>query len=467
MLKLYNTLTRQNEVFKPLGPEVKMYFCGPTVYNFAHIGNLRSYLFSDLLRRYLEIKGFGLKFIMNLTDVDDKTIRDSRKARMNLKDFTEKYTKAFFHDIDSLRIKRADFYPKATEHIKEMESLINNLMQKGYAYVGEDGSVYFSIGKFSEYGKLAKLERSSLKSTERIRNDEYEKDNAQDFALWKAWDSNDGDVFWNIVVNGKTIKGRPGWHIECSCMSMKYLGDTIDIHGGGVDLIFPHHENEIAQSEAASEKDFVKYWIHCEHLLVDGRKMSKSLGNFFTLPDIIRQGCEPIAFRYLILSTHYRTQMNFSIESCIAAGKTVENINDFFRRVKGSQTSKIHNKELMEYIKNARKNFEKYMDDDLNTPAAIGVFFELVKIANKEMDSENLCESTKKEIIEFLDFFNRIFDIFTEDAELTEEEKELIEKRENARKEKDFGTADAIRKKLLELGITLEDSPDGVKWKKK
>jgi cysteinyl-tRNA synthetase len=467
MLKLYNTMTREKEIFRPLGPVVKMYFCGPTVYNYAHIGNLRSYLVSDLLRRYIELKGFKLDFVMNLTDVDDKTIRDSRQAGMSLKDFTEKYSEAFFVDIDRLRIKRATIYPKATEYIKEMEQLINMLMKNGFAYIGEDGSVYFSIDKFDDYGKLAKLDRTLLKSTERVKKDEYEKEHAQDFALWKAWDESDGDVHWDINVDGNIIRGRPGWHIECSCMSMKNLGETIDIHGGGVDLIFPHHENEIAQSEAATGKEFVKYWVHCEHLLVDGRKMSKSLGNFFTLPDIIKKGCDTLAFRYLVLSTHYRSQLNFTIESCHSAAKTVESINDFYRRLRDAKPADEHNEELMKKIKDARKKFEEHMDDDLNIPAALGVFFEFENEMNRAMDSGSLCNKSKDEALVFINYFNEIFDIFYEEGVLTEEENELIQEREMARKKKDYKTADAIRKKLSEMGILLEDSPDGVRWKKK
>jgi len=303
---VYNTLTRQKEEFKPLkGKQVGFYSCGPTVYNVIHIGNLKSFLAEDVLKRYLTYKGFKVKHVRNITDVDDKTIRDSQKEGVSLKEFTDRYTKAFFEDLETVRILPADVYPKATEHIKQMVALVKKLLDKGIAYKGEDGSIYYDITKFPEYGKLAHIDFKTLKTGARVKQDEYEKGQAQDFALWKAWDKEDGKVFWETEIG----KGRPGWHIECSAMSMAYLGDSFDIHGGGEDLIFPHHENEIAQSEGATGKKFAKYWVHNAFLQVNGEKMSKSLGNFYTLRDL--KGYNPIAVRYLMISGNYRRTLIF------------------------------------------------------------------------------------------------------------------------------------------------------------
>ncbi|MEM7819165.1 MAG: cysteine--tRNA ligase, partial [Candidatus Aenigmatarchaeota archaeon] len=290
VLKLFNTLTRKKEVFKPIKKnEVRMYTCGPTVYDFAHIGNFRTYVWQDILKRWLLFKGFKVKHVMNLTDIDDKTIKGAREQGISLREFTEKYIKAFFEDSKTLNLLPADVYPRATEHIREIVELIKILIEKGYAYKGEDGSIYYDISKFKDYGKLSKLKIKELKAGARVKSDSYTKEEAYDFALWKAWDPEDGEVFFETEIG----KGRPGWHIECSAMSMKYLGETFDIHTGGVDLIFPHHENEIAQSEAATGKKFVNYWLHAEHLIVEGRKMSKSLGNFYTLRDLLAKGYDP------------------------------------------------------------------------------------------------------------------------------------------------------------------------------
>ncbi|MEM7825323.1 MAG: cysteine--tRNA ligase, partial [Candidatus Aenigmatarchaeota archaeon] len=330
-LKLYNTLTRKKEVFKPIRKnEVRMYTCGPTVYDFAHIGNFRTYVWQDILKRWLLYKGFRVIHVMNITDIDDKTIKGSRSQGISLKEFTEKYTEAFFKDSESLNLLPANFYPRATQHIKEIVELIKILIRKGYAYKSEDGSIYYNISKFKSYGKLSKLKIKELKAGARVKLDSYTKEEAYDFALWKAWDPEDGDVFFETDIG----KGRPGWHIECSAMSMKYLGETFDIHTGGVDLIFPHHENEIAQSEAATGKKFVKYWLHAEHLIVEGRKMSKSLGNFYTLRDLIGKGYNPISIRYLLLSTHYKQQLNFTFESLESAKNTVESLFNFLLKLK-------------------------------------------------------------------------------------------------------------------------------------
>ena len=313
MLKLFNTLTRKIKVFKPIKKnKVGMYSCGPTVYNFAHIGNLRAYVFADILKRYLKYGGFKVKHVMNITDIDDKTIRDSQKKGQTLREFTEFYTKAFIEDINSLNIEMPDILPKATKHIPEMASLIKKMLKNGSAYKSK-GSIYFNISKFKKYGELAQLEKRNLKQNASKRlniSDEYEKEEVNDFVLWKAWQKKDRDIFWETEIG----KGRPGWHIECSAMSMKYLGESFDIHTGGADLVFPHHTNEIAQSEAATGKKFVNYWTHNEHLLVKGKKMSKSLGNFYTLRDIQEKGYNPLLLRLILLKTHYRKILDFSFD---------------------------------------------------------------------------------------------------------------------------------------------------------
>src|SRR4030065_1580791 len=312
----FNTFTRQKEIFNPINPnEVRMYTCGPTVYDYAHIGNFRAFLFEDLLKRWLKHRGFKVTHVMNLTDVDDKTILGSKKQQIPLRQYTEFYAKAFFEDAKALNIEPADQYPRATEHIPEMTTLIKQLLCKGYAYKGEDDSIYYAISKFKEYGKLSKIRVQDLKKGVRVKTDEYAKEEAQDFALWKAWTAEDGDVFWETELG----KGRPGWHIECSPMSMKYLGETFDIHFGGVDNIFLHHVNEIAQSQAATGKKFVNYWLHSAHLLVEGMKMAKRLGNFYTLRDLLNKGWNPVVIRYLLISTHYRQQLNFTIEGLEAS----------------------------------------------------------------------------------------------------------------------------------------------------
>lgn len=306
-----------------------MYTCGPTVYDYSHIGNMRAFLFEDLLKRWLEYRGFKVTHVMNLTDVDDRTIKAARSQGIPIKQHTERFIQAFFEDIAILNIEKADVFPKATDHIPGMVALVKKLLDKGYAYRSEDGSIYFNISKFKDYGKLAKIQVGELKAGARVKVDEYEKEQASDFVLWKAWDPDDGDVFWETEIG----KGRPGWHIECSTMSMKYLGETFDIHCGGVDNLFPHHENEIAQSEAATGNKFVNYWLHNEHLLVEGKKMAKRLGNYFTVRDLTAKGYDPVAIRYLMMSTHYRQQLNFTFEGLDAAKKTLDRLTNFMHRL--------------------------------------------------------------------------------------------------------------------------------------
>lgn len=458
-------MSRKKEAFAPIDKGVvKMYTCGPTVYDFAHIGNMRAYLFYDLVRRHMEYKGFVVKHVMNLTDVDDKTIKGAKSSSMPLAEFTSKYAEAFFADLEILKIKRAHVYPKATEHINDMVDMIRKLLLKNNAYRGEDGSIYYKISSFRKYGKLSHLKLKELKLGARVSQDEYTKEHVQDFALWKAWQEEDGNVFWATPLG----KGRPGWHIECSAMSIKYL-KNIDIHGGGVDLVFPHHENEIAQAEAATGKNFVKYWLHCEHLLVDGRKMSKSLGNFYTLRDLLSKGCDPIAFRYLCMSSHYRSQINFTFRSLEKAKKTVDNFNDFVQRILWlkDEVNAKPNHRLHVLIKKTKERFEKQMDDDLNTPQALAVVFDLIKDINTEIDKNMADKKALQAAYKFLMQVNEIFDIMEKPTdEITDEEKRLIEKREQLRKEKKFDEADGIRIQLREKGILLEDTPYGIRWKK-
>ena len=439
MLVLFNTLGRKKEEFKPLEDKlVRLYTCGPTVYNYAHIGNFRSYVAQDILKRYLLYKGYSVKHVMNLTDVDDKTIRDSQKEGISLKEFTERYTKAFFEDSKKLNLLPADVYAKATEHIEDMRKLIQTLIDKGFAYKGEDNSIYYDVSKFKEYGKLSGIKVSELKVGARVKQDEYEKEEANDFALWKAWTPEDGDVFWNVkfTIDGKeeTIRGRPGWHIECSAMSMKYLGETLDIHAGGVDLIFPHHENEIAQSEAATGKQFVRYWFHNEWVLVEGKKMSKRYNNFYTLRDVLAKGYSPKAVRYLLMNAHYRSQLNFTFEGLKDAETTVNRLIEFMEKLDEINEG-IYNEKVKELIADAKKKFEEAMDDDLNVPLAMAAIHEFVSEINKLIADNKFGEKNAKEVKEVMLEFDKVLGILEhEKAEVPEEIKKLVEEREEARK---------------------------------
>jgi len=459
-LRLYNTLTRKKENFKPINPKlVTFYSCGPTVYNFAHIGNFRAYMSSDLLKRYLKYKGFTVKHVMNITDVDDKTIRDSRKERITLTKFTEKYTKAFFEDIKTLAIEPADIFPKATENIPGMVQLIKKLLSKGYAYKADDG-IYFKISKFKDYGKLSKIDLSQRRSGARICSDEYDKESAHDFSLWKFWTLEDGDVFWETEIG----KGRPGWHIECSVMSGTNLSLPFDIHSGGVDLIFPHHENEIAQSEAATGKQFVKYWFHNEYILVDGHKMSKSLGNFFTLRDILEKGYKPKAIRYLLLATHYKQPLNFTFDGLKAAQAAVERLMEFMDRLKHAKGK--DNRQIDELVADMKQGFQKSMDDDLNISAALGEIFEFVKHVNK-LNAENaISQKDSNKIISAMNEIDTVLGLLKEEkTEIPKDILELVQEREKAREAKDFKRADSIRDKLKEKGFTVDDTPQGPRIK--
>jgi cysteinyl-tRNA synthetase len=457
-----NSLTRVKEEFKPITPgQVGMYTCGPTVYDFAHIGNFRAYTFEDLLRRYLKYKGYRVTQVMNLTDVDDKTIRDSRAKGISLKEHTAPFIKAFFEDLATLRIEPAEHYPAATAHVPEMIVIIKKLIEKGLAYQAE-GSWYFKIAGFPDYGKLAHLDKSGMKAGARVAADEYEKESVSDFALWKAWDESDGDVFWETELG----KGRPGWHIECSAMSSKYLGNHFDIHTGGVDNMFPHHENEIAQSEGANSETFVNYWMHCEFLNIEGRKMSKSLGNFYTLKDLIEKGYSPLAIRYQLLSTHYRMQLNFTLDGLDQAAKSLERYNDFITNLSeysGSQSSG----EADEVIGRLAADFEAAMDDDLNISPAMGAVFDFIRDINRLRSENKLSATERDKALETIRRIDKVLDFQIKKEAIDSEIENLIAQRTAARKSRNFAESDRIRDELLGMGIVLEDTAQGVKWKRK
>ncbi|MBI4146108.1 cysteine--tRNA ligase [Candidatus Woesearchaeota archaeon] len=474
MIKLFNTLTRTKQGFRPVDALVRMYACGPTVYNFVHIGNLRTFLFEDVLRRWLKFRGFKVKLVKNLTDVDDKTIRDSQKERLSLKDFTEKYTVEFFKDVDSLRLERADVYPKATEHIKEMVVMTQCLLKKGLVYKTSDG-IYFSISKFKKYGELAHLDLAGLQagSSGRVLADEYEKENVADFALWKFWDVKDGDVFWETELG----KGRPGWHIECSAMSAKHLTGlfedgfdrkkfkTIDIHTGGIDLLFPHHQDEVAQTEGCVGKKFAKYWLHAEHLLVDGKKMSKSLGNFYTLRDILAKGYNPLAVRYVLLSSHYRQKMNFTFEALDGAVVVVQRLNDFVLRLKEAH-AELSLPKVEKLVAKAKKKFDKSMDDDLEISPALAAVFDLMNSINKLLDAHKLSRDDAQKVLHFMHDVDKVLAVLQEDAPLSPELERLLAERESARSLKNFARADELRDELRKHGIVVEDTSHGQRWKR-
>jgi cysteinyl-tRNA synthetase len=463
-IRFFNTLTRRKEKFTPIEPsKVGMYTCGPTVYDYAHIGNFRAFLFEDLLKRWLEYRGFKVTHVMNVTDVDDKTIKGSQKQQIPLEQYTVHYTNAFFEDIKALNIKPADYYPKATDHIAEMIVLIKKLIAKGYAYKAADNSIYYAIKKFKNYGKLSHIKVAELKSGARVKTDEYGKEEAQDFALWKAWAPKDGDVFWETELG----KGRPGWHIECSAMSIKYLGETFDIHCGGVDNMFPHHENEIAQSEAATSKRFVHYWLHNEHLLVEGKKMAKKFGNFYTLRDLLGKGCDPITIRFFLLSTHYRAQFNFTFEGLDAAAAAVERLRNFVRRLQDAN-GESSGGQVAKLALGVQASFGEAMDDDLNVSVALGALFDFVHEVNALLDAGVVSKGEAHEIGALMRGFDGVLGVIGEvemEEALPKEAEELIKKREEARKAKDWTRADALRLKLREMGVVVEDTPHGVRWR--
>jgi len=492
MIRFFNTLGGKLEPFKPIqNGTVRLYTCGPTVYDYAHIGNYRAYMFEDLLKRFLQFMGYKVIHVMNITDVDDKTIKGANALGLSLAEYTEKYIRAFHRDRKTLRIMDADFYPKATENILGMARLVKGLLDKGYAYE-KDGNYYFNIAKFGDYGKLSNIDKRELMAGVRIDSDEYEKESVQDFALWKA--PKEGDPYWETEIG----PGRPGWHIECSVMSAKYLGDTFDIHCGGVDNIFPHHENEIAQSEAYTGKKFVNYWLHCQHLIRDGQKMSKSKGNIVTIEELIENhNADPLALRLLLLSTHYRKMLNFTFESLEQAKASLERINKFLKDLSNTDLKDGETPEAFALAENMEQNFIKGLSDDLNISAALAALFEMIRKANTllaegkmlKKDAEKMLSVIKSidEVLAVASFPENIafekrtvklkgrvhasseitghISVEKKEENLTNEIKEKINLREKARAEKNFELADKIRDELLEKGIVLEDTKNGVRWK--
>ena len=468
-MHFFNTLTRQTEEFVPMEESrVKLYTCGPTVHDFAHIGNFRTYVFEDLLRRYLKYRGYQVTQVMNLTDVEDKIIRKSLASGQNFKEFTKPYIEAFFEDLKRLNIEPAEHYPRATDYVDGMVEMIRDLLQKGIAYRSEDGSIYYNIRKFGNYGQLAHICVEELVSGARVAQDEYDKDSACDFALWKAWDEADGHVFWDQYED--LGKGRPGWHIECSAMSRAILGDSFDIHCGGVDNIFPHHQNEIAQSEAFSGKKFVNYWLHSEHLQVESHKMSKSLGNFITLRDLLdadrnpsKRAYDPMVVRFALLSVPYGSRLNFKYEGLQQDEKALERIVALLRRCAEHQGPHP----VDDLIEKTRADFVKHMDNNLLITEALAVLFNFVTEANKRMDAGPI---DGRKVVEFWNEIDQVLGLNLKEkiqtGPLDAEIERLIEERQAARKAKNFARSDEIRNQLLAQGIVLEDTPQGVRWKR-
>lgn len=466
-LRFHNSLTRQREIFTPLVPgKVGLYTCGPTVYNFAHIGNFRTFVFEDLLRRSLRFLGYDVTQVMNFTDVDDKTIRGSQATGESLDTFTARFKQAFFEDLDTLRVQRAEHYPEATTHIEEMVVLIEQLRARGHTYE-DNGSIYFRIASFPGYGRLANLNPEQMRTSGRVDNDEYEKEDVRDFALWKAWTPEDGPVFWETRLG----KGRPGWHIECSAMSMKYLGEHFDLHTGGVDNRFPHHENEIAQSCCATGQPFVGTWLHSEFLLVEGKKMSKSLGNFYTLRDLLDRGLDPVAIRYTLLSVHYRAQLNFSFEGIDASAQAIRRLRDLQRRLvqatgQGGAGSPGRARQVTDQC---RQEFRAAVEDDLNLAGALGQLFTWVRESNSLLDEGTLGAAEAAFMLEWLLEVDSLLDVLREERDEGEEARvaHLVEERAKAKAAKDFTLADRLRGDIDALGWVVKDTPAGPVFHKK
>jgi cysteinyl-tRNA synthetase len=455
-------LSGEKEEFHPREQGVvRIYTCGPTVYDYAHIGNFRTFVFQDLLIRYLKYRNFRITHVMNITDVDDKTIRNAREQGMSLKDYTARYTAAFIEDAKRLHIELPELLPRATDHVPEMVQLIRQLQARGHTYT-KDGSIYFAIATFPAYGRLSKRDFSGMQAAGRVDSDEYEKkDDARDFVLWKA--RKEGEDFWETEIG----PGRPGWHIECSAMSMKYLGSAFDIHCGGVDLVFPHHENEIAQSEGATGIPFVRYWVHSEFLLVEGEKMAKSKGNYFTLRDLLGLGHAAEAIRYLLLSVNHRRQLNFTTDGLHQAAASVNRLEDFLLRMREKARAADPAPDFTESIGEARRNFVEAMDDDLNTSAALAVLFEFVRSAYQRDEQGDLTPGDARAAVDFLTEIDGVLGVLRPPQALPDSDiMERIEARQAARRRRDFAEADRIRDRLLEQGIQLEDTKAGVRWKR-
>jgi len=463
-LRFYNTLTQQLEPFTPLsGNVVRMYTCGPTVYNFVHIGNLRTFTFQDILRRWLHARGYQLDHVMNSTDVEDKIIRSAAAEHKTIGEYTAVYTQAFLEDAAKLRLQRPERLVKATEHIPDMVAAIQKLEELGYTY-RSDGSIYYRIANFPSYGKLSHNDFSGIRAGARVDVDEYDKADARDFVLWKA--KKDEDLAWETPLGA----GRPGWHIECSVMAMKYLGETLDIHTGGVDLTFPHHENEIAQSEAITGKQFARFWLHAEHLSIDAQKMSKSLGNFYTLRDLVGMGYAPEAIRYLLASVPYRKKLNFTFEGLKAAATSIERLRNYKLRLETAKFAEGTSEKLTERAQAGRKAFDEALDDDLNTAEALAAAFEYVRDTNTAMDNGEFLAGNVVGAREFLDWFDSIFDVLRpteKESELPDHQIDaLVSERTAAKKARDFARADQIRGDLASQGVILEDTKEGVRWKR-
>lgn len=465
MLQFYNTLSHKKEAFIPIEEgTVRLYTCGPTVYNYAHIGNFRAYVFEDLLRRYLKYKGYDITQVMNITDVDDKIIRDSNKSGVSIEEFTIQYKKAFFEDMATLRIETAEHYPEATAHIDTMVQMVEQLLEKGYAYRANDDSIYYSVEKFEAYGQLANLNPDEMQHSERVDDDEYEKEGIRDFALWKGWKPEDGDAYWETSLG----KGRPGWHIECSAMSTHYLGNHFDIHTGGVDNIFPHHENEIAQTQAATGEQFVNYWLHCEHLIVEGQKMSKSLGNFYNLREVLKKGYAPESVRYVLLSTHYRQKLNFTWEKLDEAASAIERLRNVIQRLQRVKTKS--GEDISDLLETTAAQFDAALDDDLNIAGALGALFTMVKELNSLIDEQNISHNNAVVALELIRKFDTILDVLQlseTESDIPDQVFELVEKRAQARADKDFESADDYRDQIQDMGYVVEDSPEGPIVKRK
>lgn len=467
-IKLYNTASRRKEQLQPLQKgHITLYTCGPTVYNFAHIGNFRAYIFEDLLRRTLQFFGLRITQAMNLTDVDDKTIKGAIAQKVSLNAYTQVYKDAFFQDLKTLNIQPVEFYPAATDFIDPMIRLIEGLIEKGVAYKGGDGSIYYAIQKFPTYGCLSHLHLDQLQAgaSERVASDEYDKDHIADFVLWKAYDAErDGEIFWESPFG----RGRPGWHLECSAMAMTLLGPTIDIHVGGIDNMFPHHENEIAQSEAYSGKPFVKLWMHCDHLLVDNKKMSKSLGNFFTLRDLLSRGYTGPQIRYMLLHTHYKTSLNFTFPGLDSVKDTLQRLNDFIQRlmeIESVQSGGV----VGPVLERALICFAEAMADDLNISAALAALFDLVREVNGLCDANTISREEANQVLTLMKQFDTILGVLTfeKQAEVIPQDlQEALEKRIQARKDRNWTLADSLRDLIVSRGYVIEDTPNGVRLKK-
>ncbi len=458
--KLYNSLSRRVETFEPAdGKKVGMYSCGPTVYNHVHIGNLRTFAFQDILRRHLRQSGWALRHVMNVTDVEDKIIAAAGRAGLPIGDYTRQYVDAFFDDCRALRLERPEHVPAATAHIPDMLRLVERIKRAGHTYQNA-GSTYFRIASWPEYGRLSRLDSAGIRAGARVDADEYDKDDARDFVLWKA--SRPGEPSWD----GPFGPGRPGWHLECSAMAMAYLGESFDIHTGGVDLQFPHHENEIAQSESATGRPFARFWVHAEHLLVEGRKMAKSLGNFYTLRDLASKGHAPDAIRYLLVATPYRKQLNFTFDGLRAASAAIERLRNFRRRL-DAVPSGPDSDVASRAARRAREDFRGALDDDLNSAGALGAVFEYVRQANSMMDERAFGSGNAAEGLALLESFDAVFDVLRPpDSERVSsgEVEALIRERAVARRERDFDRADAIRDSLAKRGVVLRDRPGGTDW---